>query len=225
MQVRHIELYTKNLSDLKSFYSHQLGFSLLEESDQHFIMACGQSHLQFIASSQPAYYHFAFNIPSFQSTAALTWLKDRLSILKDGQQEIIDFRNWNAEAIYFKDPAGNIVEFIARKNLNLHNTTPFSVSSILSISEIGISVGNVKSAFDLLATKASIPHYWGDQQNFSAAGDEHGLFIIVNKNNKDWYPTNIPAKSFPLKVTFRNEDQDFTLVYKDETLKVSKQLV
>ena len=51
---------------------------------------------------------------------------------------IAQFENWNANAVYFYDNNGNILEFIARHDLQNNQFTPFNSESILNISEIGI---------------------------------------------------------------------------------------
>ncbi len=60
-------------------------------------------------------------------------------LLEDGEDEA-DFSFWPAHACYFEDPAGNIVELIARYNENPKSESPFSVNSIINISEIGLIV-------------------------------------------------------------------------------------
>jgi hypothetical protein len=64
-------------------------------------------------------YHFAFNIPENQIRSAKEWLMPRTVLLKDEQgNDYFQHSGWNSEAVYFKDPAGNILEFIARHDLS-----------------------------------------------------------------------------------------------------------
>lgn len=209
MNIRQLQLFTSDLEAQKAFYTRNLGFDCLEERADSFAIKSGDSKLLFKYSPGKPYYHFAFNIPSFQCKAALAWLKKRVNILKDGSDEIIDFVNWNAEAVYFSDPAGNIVEFIARKNLNIQTGAAFSAQSILNISEIGLPVDDVCIAFHQLCHKTGARKYWGDYSLFCATGDEHGLFIIVGQNRKMWYPTEKPAKSFPLSLQIEQAGKSF----------------
>jgi len=201
MQIKSLELYTEPIKAQKDFYAEVLDLPLLDAKDDSFALQIGKSQLRFTESPTKHYYHFAFNIPSFQTQEALEWLKaKKIPILKEGGNEIIDFVNWNAEAVYFFDPAGNIVEFIARKNLAIPSEGPFGVQSILNISEIGMPVANVQETFDFYSEKYGLEKYSGDLNRFCAAGDEHGLIIIVDEAQKKWYPTEIPAKAFPMNL-------------------------
>ena len=66
------------------------------------------------------YYHFAFNIPSNKFEEAFEWMKQKVELLwlEDYKSYIADFVNWHAKSFYFLDPAGNILELIARFDLN-----------------------------------------------------------------------------------------------------------
>ena len=220
MRIRHLQLHTPVIEQQYHFYTQVLSIPCLAKKEDRFTLQAGDSLLTFIYSPQPAYYHFAFNIPSFQSQEALTWLQERVAILQDKNQNIIDFINWNAKAIYFFDPAKNIVEFIARKNLGIQSKPPFSSHSIVNLSEIGIPVTQVKPTFQLLEAKTSVRHYWGNFKNFCAAGDENGLFIIVDQNDKQWYPTQIPALPFPLELSVENEQKTYHLSYDGNNLNI-----
>ena len=220
MHLQLVQLNTQGLDSLKAFYTQTLGFSLTSEGQNSFAVQCGNSQLQFVQNPIAAYYHFAFNIPSFQIQEATNWLKNRTPILPGPTEEIVDFPNWNAQSVYFKDPAGNILEFIARKNLKIEHTNPFSVNSILNISEIGIPVLHIEKEFSKIQQQTDLPLYWGDLKRFSAIGTENGLFIVVDETNKTWYPTNIPANSFPMDIHFRFQEQSYRLQYKSGDLAI-----
>ena len=126
----------------KSVYREQLGFSICGESPNRFQIQVGTSIIEFTnenVAGEP-YYHFAFNIPANQFQAAKEWLKEKTTLLLENGEDEADFSNLPAHACYFEDPAGNIVELIARYNLNPNSESPFSVNTILNISEIGLVV-------------------------------------------------------------------------------------
>lgn len=211
MYIEQLTLYTSQLEKQLDFYVTTLGFDLIEQSVDAFVVQVGDSDLRFEATEEPGYYHFAFNIPSFQSQDALEWLKTRVPILKDGETEIIEFAHWNAEAIYFYDPAGNIVELIARKNMKIERETPFTVDTILNISEIGFPVANIRATFEELQATTGIEQHSGNLEHFCATGDEFGLFIIVNKDSKKWFPTEWPAIASPFILHFSEKEKDYEL--------------
>ena len=84
-------------------------------------------------------YHFAFNIPANQPEEAIIWAYNRIELIRNPETHLItNFDNWRAQAVYFYDNNGNLVEFIGRTDLNNNSDAEFSSKSILNISEIGI---------------------------------------------------------------------------------------
>ena len=218
VKISALKLKSKNLEKQRLFYSNTLGFEVLESNPEAFTIKAGASTLTFEATTGEQYYHFAFNIPSFQIQEALDWTKKRVNILPYEGQEIIDFINWNAEAFYFFDEDQNIVEFIGRKNLSYPSDPNFSAQSILEISEVGLPSPHVGAAFQQLNRETGILKHSGDDERFCAAGDEHGLFIIVNETEKKWLPTEILAKAFPFELEFEVADKPYVIEQQKEDL-------
>ncbi|WP_106533236.1 serine hydrolase [Planomicrobium soli] len=139
---KKVTLYTNRLEELKGFYEYQLGFRIVEEDNTSFTLAIGESQLVFKGSEQNAFYHFAFNIPGNQFTLAKSWASSRVTLNRqDGMDEIF-YANFNADAFYFQDPAGNVIEFIARRTVD--RMGDFTVDSLLNISEVSITTPYVK---------------------------------------------------------------------------------
>lgn len=197
MKINRLILYTAQLEEQTAFYKDVLGFKLMEKTADHSSFKIGSSILSFYFRETATPYHFAFNIPSNQINQALVWLKQRVEVLKqeDEQTEIQNFDTWNAQAIYFYDLDKNIVEFIARKNLKIESSTSFRPESLICISEIGLPVNNMERTFHHLNLVKKLPVYSGDLDLFCAAGDENGLFIIINKEKRKWFPTDDIAYS------------------------------
>lgn len=190
MKVKELILNTTSLQRQKEFYATVLELPIVAESDNTVSFRCGNSELTFIQAENKNHpYHFAFNIPSFQELDALNWLKKRLKIIPFEGEDIIDFKGWNAKAIYFYDTDNNIVEFIARRNLNIPNDKSFGPDSLKCVSEIGMATTDIENLYRQLNHINPLPVFDGTFQKFCAAGNEEGLFILVNKNEKQWFPT------------------------------------
>ncbi len=221
MRFEEVTLHTNRLRELEVFYGGVLGFEILSSSGGGLTLRTGRSLLHFRASETPAYYHFAFNIPSFDERRALEWLRERVEILPDEQgRPVVDFVNWNAKALYFFDPAENVVEFIARRNLNLPSGPAFGSESIQSISELGLPVESPEGAHRQIEhflqeqdSALALSRFWGDYDEFGASGDEEGLFILVDRRRKLWYPTTKPARPFPLSAKCRMANRSFFLQF------------
>ncbi len=202
MQIKEIHLETHKLQALKTFYTQTLELPMVKEKKQSFTIEAGVSKITFseATSSKQPLYHFAFNIPENQLAEAKQWLLSRTKLIEKEGRDQFRFESWNADSVYFNDPAGNIVEFIARHNLdNASEEEKFSANSILSVSEIGIPVEDVRLFSQHLQQEQEIPLWDGDEKKFAALGDEEGLFIVVPLG-RPWLPVGPPAKEFPVTV-------------------------
>lgn len=205
MEIQHLLLYTNQLEKLHRFYMEKLELDPVKIGKDFLLFKIGSSLLEFRRSSMPCYYHFAINIPFNQVAQALRWCKERVEVIPYHGEEIVQFSSWNAEAIYFKDPVGNILELIARKNLDTQSRQAFCPDCFLHLSEIGLPVPSVQGAFTLLHDKAALDIYSGNLEDFCAIGDEHGLFIAIDPKTKKWIPEDDEAFYFPLEVQFKNK--------------------
>lgn len=201
---KNIVLKTKRLSELHRFYVENLGFRAVISKKEKLVIQCGSSRLTFEEWPESCVYHFALNIPENQTEEAVHWLRGKVEILRFENQEIVDFPNWNAHSIYFADPAGNIVELIARHNLNNATNFDFGADSVCEISEIGIAEDDIKDFYEQQKQKTGFEIYWGNTDNFAAIGHEQALFITV-PTNRPWMPTDdIMSRKQPLKVILHN---------------------
>ncbi len=195
MIIKKLSLSTTSLKEQINFYQRTLGLSMQERKEHAIVFSIGHTLLEFSETSQSDPYHFAINIPSNKARGALSWLKERVPILKDGEKELIDFDSWSAESIYFYDYDKNIVELIAREKLEVIIDRKFKSKYFLSISEIGMPVDNIEETYNQLKSIKDIDIFDGNFDKFCAIGDESGLFIVIDKNKKRWYPTNDIAHS------------------------------
>ncbi|TGV01226.1 VOC family protein [Flavivirga rizhaonensis] len=194
MKIKEIILFTANIQRQKQFYKTVLEFELVLDSEEKISFKTGASVLSFVYDEKAVNSsHFAFNIPSNQQQEALQWLQERVQILPDDDNLISDFKDWNAKAIYFYDADKNIVEFIARKNIDINSRNSFSSKNILSLSEIGIVATNLETVYNSINSIKNIPVFDGNLARFCALGNEEGLFILINKTIKKWHPTQEEA--------------------------------
>jgi hypothetical protein len=173
----------------------------LDSTPSSFTLQAGASRLIFeLTTAALAAYHFAFNIPRNKILLARDWLTDRVTLLRRNDEEIFDFASWNAEALYFLDPDGNIVEFIARHDLSNDTAGDFSSDDLLEVSEVGLPVDDVLMLAADVEARLGISPYDGPVETFAALGDPRGLFI-VSKIGRHWMPTSTPSAPAPIQVT------------------------
>lgn len=213
MKFLEVELCTPRLNEQKEFYSDTLGMQTDFNTPVSFTAHAGATLLKFTESNlqEAPYYHFAFNIPENQLNDAIKWLGNRVKLIEYEGSPVIDFPNWNAHSVYFYDPAGNIVELIARHNLKNSSNEPFSAASLLSISEIGLPVESVKDFINLAEDKLNERLWWGNHEAFAAIGNEEGLLIAVT-TERNWFPTEKPCNIFPVKLKIEKKDPLFEIL-------------
>ncbi|GAL81628.1 hypothetical protein JCM19274_473 [Algibacter lectus] len=189
MKIEEITLFTNQIEKQKLFYQEVVDFDLVFDSEEKITFKTGKSLLSFEYKETVNSAHFAFNIPSNKIDEALLWLQKRVAILPDGENLISNFESWNAKAIYFYDADKNIVEFIARKDLNQNSVEQFTAKEIISISEIAMVTTNISPLYKAISRIKPISIFHGNINRFCAIGNHDGLFILIDKTVKTWHPT------------------------------------
>ena len=204
MNITFLELSAKDLQAQRDYYSNVLGLPVnlvvekLDIAVGTTILVFTQAHSDFDGA-----YHFAFNIPENQFDNAKRWISNRIPLLYDetGKDEF-ESESWNSNSIYFKDAAGNVLEFIARHNLKNAVSNEFDSSQILNVSEVGLPSEDVIAFADILCTRLGLSVFKQEQPGttFTPVGDDNGLFILPIKD-RIWIPNSgVPARLLPVKV-------------------------
>ena len=95
----------------------------------------GDTSLRFAPGEGEPFYHFALLVPGDRFDAAHAWAEERFDLAGG----VFDFENWDAQAVYFLDPAGNIVELIAHRGLEENGRRgEFAAEEIVGFSELGL---------------------------------------------------------------------------------------
>lgn len=221
MKISRLTLYTNNLSRQKAFYKTTLGLPLVNETEGSATVLLQNTEVTFSEKPGATPYHFAINIPSDSIGEALKWLKKRVAILTDEGHEIQDFPAWNAKSVYFYDTDNNIVELISRRNLDYTFSGPFNSASLIEVSEIGMAVQEISPYYKKLKETAGLELFDGNLEEFSAIGDEYGLFICVNQRSKTWYPTGDKAHASDFELVFTKGKRKYIVLFRREILKIN----
>jgi hypothetical protein len=219
MKITEIYLQTSKPSEVKDFYKSTLELETKSDTPGKIEILAGNTKIIFERSNEgDPIYHFAFNIPSNKIDEAYKWLNQRVELLwmEEYESYIADFKNWNGKSVYFIDPAGNIVEFIARFDLHDEATSEFSSKQIRNVSEIGLVFPENsfdKKVCDLLtAYELSYFNKQPPLDKFRAIGNDEGLFICVPEG-RPWYPTSSSmAGCYPMKILFDVNEKEFIYV-------------
>ena len=123
-------IYSSELEKLKDFYINKIGLQFIsEEQDRHVFLKAGKNMLLIFnpdntandnqsifpphgALTPPAIIHFALEIEKEDyKDLKDTLIRNRIKIEKE-----LTWGNDTLKSIYFRDPAGNLVEFITKGN-------------------------------------------------------------------------------------------------------------
>lgn len=194
---------------LAAFYGGTLGLPVRVE-DTSAVVEAGSSELRFERGAGAPFYHFAFNVPPRRIEDARAWLAERVTLLRYAEtgEEVVAFPSWNAHSVYFHDPAGNIVELIARDDLKIGHApkveaaSSFSPADVLGLSEIALVVDDVRETVREVREAFGFAVYGGDEGDevFTAMGDERGLVLAI-RNGWPWLPEKTrPAEAHPVRL-------------------------
>lgn len=219
MKIEKLEIYSGQVQEQYRFYRDVLELEIQNHSEDSFEVLTGYSILKIQYRKNATPYHIAFHIPDKQEEIALDWVKERVPVLKNNTDEIIDFSNWDAKSLYFYDADKNIMEFIARRNFHKPDSALFSEESIIGISEIGLATKNIEDKYKFLQKNFGLNVFDGNFEKFCAIGDDEGLLITINASLKDWFPTNDKAYISDFKMSFSQNGQFYKLNFENDQLR------
>ena len=175
------------------FYREVLG---LPSSSEGFRIGHTSLRLEPAAGGTP-FYHFALRVPRNRFQAARDWIAERTPVLDEAR-----FDNWDADACYFADPAGNIVELITHGTLPEEGPDgPFTAAELLGVCELGLvgpETPPMASALEDLGIELSDGSL--EPGALAFMGSREG-FLILCPEGRGWMPTGRPAEPHAVEAT------------------------
>lgn len=196
-------LYTQELTKLKRFYMNVLQLDITNVTAEKFTVTIGSSSITFKLFDEPAFYHFAINIPGNQFSQMKYWITEKIKLNRDRGRDEIYFPNFDADSMYFYDAGGNIVELIGRRNRDMFGD--LTSAAFLNVSEIGIVTPYVAEIGEQLQDL-------GIPLNGSTEVNPHGInflgrddaFIVLVPPERQWFFSDKKAQVFPLEIVLTN---------------------
>lgn len=192
--ILRLDLKADRLDEMRTFYADTLGFPV-ERAPGALIVETGETLIRF-EEAEPGtapYYHVAWAIPENKIEESKDWLTRRTPILTgpDGL-EIFHFRYVNRHGFFFADPAGNILEFIARHDLKDGVSSPFRREHIFYVNHAGLVVDDMDEAIGQIRRDLGIELTQDPAPNFATLGDGHRHVTLVTRNRL-WLPDRVKA--------------------------------
>lgn len=222
MKIKKLTVYTSQIKQQLKFYRDELNFEVKYHSEESFEVVAGYSVLRFEYKENATPYHIAFHIPDRQEEEALAWVENKMTVLRNNNEKIIDFSNWQAMSVYFYDEDKNIMEFISRRDFSKPDSAIFNPASVVGIAEIGMATDDILEKFEKINLECGLNKFDGDFEKFCAIGEPEGLIITINKNEKDWFPTFDKASVSDFRMEFEHEGKTFSLDFSNNELEISK---
>lgn len=193
------------LAAMEEFYHERLGLPVESRSEREITVRAGETPITFVqvesAEEQP-WYHVAFNIPENKILAARDWQLQRSKLLQvraeiagtDTPIDVADFAHWNAHSIFFWDPAGNLMEYVARHDLKNSAASAFATKDILYASEIGFVTDDTKRVARDIRAATGLGPYRSPESVF--LGSDFGLLLVLEMGRRPWAVYNEAARGF-----------------------------
>jgi catechol 2,3-dioxygenase-like lactoylglutathione lyase family enzyme len=212
MRFLHVRLRAgaDRMTDMRAFYERTLELPVRAATeDLDFTTAIGETELAFAAAPGEPFHHFALLVPGDRFGAALAWASERVTLLphSTSSEVVFDFPAWNAQACYFHDPAGNIVELIAHRDREATGASGgFAGTELLGLSELGL-VGQPTAMAPALEQRLDLTVWDGQvaDRNALAFVGEPARTLILVPTGRGWLPTGRPAQRHPLEAVLSAE--------------------
>lgn len=229
VNIKELTLRVDNIhyNSNRIFWTEVLGFPLLDQTSGSYTIGIGESKLTFRPknTTNAPIYSFSISIPQNQVEKALDWLKNEggkypdgptepVTIIKDEitGAEIINKPLYNANSVFFNDAAGNVIELIARNNIDNAIEGDFSRESFLKISEAPIVTKQVRECEELLDEEFGLKAFPRTTSGYRPVGGSDGVLLLVIPG-RPWIPTQtVEAQQYDVIVTIQDpEEKEFLL--------------
>jgi catechol 2,3-dioxygenase-like lactoylglutathione lyase family enzyme len=225
--IKELELRVEDLNANRVFWNETMGFPLVDQTSGSFTVQIGESRLKFIPknTTNPPIYHFSISIPQNQVEKALDWLKNDgnkypdgptqpITIIKDelSGAEIISKPLYNANSVFFADAAGNVIELIARNNIDNAVEGNFSMQQFLKISEVSVVTKQVRQCEEMLDEEFGAKAFPRTTSGYKPVGGAEGVFLLVIPG-RPWIPTesNLATEYETIITVQDSEEKEFML--------------
>ncbi|NUE03168.1 hypothetical protein HUB97_11805 [Halorubraceae archaeon YAN] len=195
MNVTQLTLSSDDPVALGEWYNDALNVDVLF-SDGAAIVSAGSTEMILTdADKRTAPYHVAFRSQT-PVTELYDWFTDRGEHISVEGESTIRFEFLSADAVYFEDPEGNILEC-----LHYDRDTPkqdsLGPNTVHSVTEVGLPAHDTASLQSWLVDTVGLSTIGSPTETFAWVGDFDSRFVVVPAG-RDWYPTDRPAGVSPL---------------------------
>jgi len=198
MQFDAVSIPAADPERMADWYRSRFGSS--DRSDEASTVRLGETALRFTAAQEAPPVHLAVRL-LLDGDRAVDWLADRATILPVEGQPSRRFEFLDATAIYFEDPAGNVLEGLCYDGDLRHRGDSAVVDGV---TEVGLSAGEPLALVEWLEESVGLSAWGTPSESFAWVGNRHARFVVI-PTGREWYPTDRAAEPVPVSVTVVDE--------------------
>jgi catechol 2,3-dioxygenase-like lactoylglutathione lyase family enzyme len=216
VRIVRLTLDCADLGAQEEFWAGKLGLDVAWTRDDELQVRLASSVICFrrAAPGTTPRHHFAINVPPGSIEWAAAWVAARHELLAfhgyEDEEEgaTIVHADRGTPAVYFLDPAGNVVELIANVRLAAEageaaggDAAGFRPEDLLDLAEVGIAAAEPDATCAALRDFLGEEVLWGGGPGWllTAIGDARSV-VIVAPLDRGWIPVGLPARPAPTEI-------------------------
>jgi catechol 2,3-dioxygenase-like lactoylglutathione lyase family enzyme len=222
VRIVRLTLDCADLGAQEEFWAGTLGLEVARADALEVRLASSTIRFRRAAPGSAPRHHFAINVPPGSIERAAAWVAERHDLLAfhgDEDEEegaTIVHADRGTPAVYFLDPAGNVVELIANVRLGGGadgDPAVFGAADLLDLAEVGIAATDPAATCTAVGGFLGEDVLWGGAPDWllTAIGDARSV-VIVAPLERGWIPVDLPARPAPAEiVVLADESAELTL--------------
>ncbi|MGM0604936.1 MAG: VOC family protein [Halobacteriota archaeon] len=205
MQFTRVTLPAVDPESLATWYEDVLAVPIDRDADaDRPTVTLGRTTIEFVhADGDPAAYHVAFRSRA-PVPAIRRWLVGRTQCFDVEGEPTIRFDFLDADAVYFGDPEGNVLECLHYDRDRDRRQRP-GRGAFLAVTEVGLPSPTPVVLRTWVTESIGLPTMGSPSESFAWVGDLDARFVVVPAG-RSWYPTDRPSGIDPIAVTIDAPD-------------------
>jgi len=197
MRFERVSIPAVDPEGLSDWYARTLGVD--SESNR---VELGATTLEFQPADESASQHLALRTPAAIDDLT-AWLAERTTILPVEGAQSRQFDFLDADAVYFADPVGNVLECIC-----YHGDAKQPVDGAVpmaGVTEVGLPAPETLPLVEWLESVVGLSAWGSPSESFAWVGDREARFVVL-PTGSEWYPTDREVGIEPISVRVVDSD-------------------
>jgi len=203
--INQAKIYASNFEETRNFYKKLLPKVTNEVNDQLFELNFPANTLSVeeTKTTDKPFYHFAFLIPYHTFDSAKAYVSKHVALNIENGKDEVSFAE-NIRSLYFYDPAGNVVEFIGKKEEDKEpDKQEFSEDAIHCLTEMSLVTANMEQTLMKLKQVGLSDAIGSVDSNDLVFLFSDNSSLLISPDGRDWVFSDKPAEVFPQEIDIK----------------------